>query len=221
MPESHERHKGEKDSVSRQNSPGGNYEIPHFDSDISCISIGDQCLHAVPDGSSDIKCELSHCKEFPKDDSNALEAVLNATKGSLLNQTESGKIQDVSFVYSGINVSSTKEALDEEDEIVHGIRSAVSIGKELSLLSGTASFTEGRSLRKSEENCSLQQSGLSISFVDQKADDVVYDTLQLINELLQLESEIPQRERSTVDAGIEEPQFRKPGDFRHRKRFSI
>ena len=199
MPESHERHKGEKYVVSRQNSAGGNYDIPHFDSDISCVSIGDHCLHAAPDG--------SRCKDFSEDDSNALEAVLNATKGSLLNQTESGKLQDVSFLHRDINVDTTKEASDEEDKIAHGIGSAVSIGKELSLIGGTASFTEDRSLRKSDENCSLQQSGLSISVVDQKAADIVYDTLQLINELLQLESDISQRERSTVDAGIEEPQF--------------
>ena len=199
MPESHERHKGEKYVVSRQNSAGGNYDIPHFDSDISCASIGDHCLHAAPDG--------SRCKDFSEDDSNALEAVLNATKGSLLNQTESGKLQDVSFLHRDINVDTTKEASDEEDKIAHGIESAVSIGKELSLLGGTASFTEDRPLRKSDENCSLQQSGLSISVVDQKAADIVYDTLQPINELLQLESDISQRERSTVDAGIEEPQF--------------
>ena len=207
MPESHERHKGEKDVVSRQNSAGGNYDIPHFDSDISCVSIDDHRLNATPDGSSNIKDDISHCKDFSEDDSNALEAVLNASKGSLLNQTESGKLQDVSFLHSDINVNTTKEASDEEDEIAHGIRSAVSIGKELSLLGGTASFTDGRSLRRSEENCSLQQRGLSISVVDQKAADIVYDTLQLINGLLQLEGEIPQRERSTVDAGIEEPQF--------------
>ena len=184
MPESHERHKGEKYVVSRQNSAGGNYDIPHFDSDISCVSIGDHCLHTAPNG--------SRCKDFSEDDSNALETVLNATKGSLLNQTESGK--DVSFLHRDINVDTTKEASDEEDKIAHGIRSAVSIGEELSLSGGTASFTEGRPLRKSEENCSLQQSGLSISVVDQ-------------NELLQLESHIPQQEQSTVDAGIEEPQF--------------
>lgn len=207
MPESHERNKGEKHAGSRQNSAGENYEIAHFDSDISCVSICELCLNAIPDGSSNIKGDISHRKEFSKDDSNALEDVLNATKGSLLNQTVSGKTQDGSFLHSDINVVKTKEALDEEDEKAHGIRSAVSIRKELSLLSGTASFTEGRSLRKSEDNCSLQQSGLSISTVDQKAADIVYDTLQLINELLQLESEIPQRERITVDAGIEEPQF--------------
>lgn len=195
MPENHDRHKREKDVVYSQNSDGGNYVIPHFHSDTSCVSVGENCLHAVPVDSSNIKGDISH-NEFSKDDSNALEAVPNATKGSLLNQTD-----------SDTNVDTTKGASDEEDKIARGIRSAVFVGKELSLLSGTKSFTECRSLGTSQENCFLQQSGLSISAVDQKAVDIVYDTLRLINEVLQLESEIPRRARRTVDAGIEEPQF--------------
>ena len=205
MPENHDRHRGEKDLVYRENSANGNYVIPHFDSDTSCV--GEHCLHAVPDDSSNIKGDILH-NEFSKDDSNIneLEAEPNATKGFL--QTESGKFQDVPFLHSDINVEITQEALnDEEDKIAHGIRSAVSMGRELSLLNGTKSFTECRTLGTSQENCSLQQSGLSISFVDQKAADIVYDTLLLMNEVLQLESEIPQRERSTVDSGIEEPQL--------------
>ena len=210
MPENHDRHKREKDVVYSQNSAGENYVIPHFHSDTSCVGVGENCLHAVPNDSSHIKGDTSH-NEFSKDDSNAaLETVPNATKGSLLHQTESSKIEDVLLSHSDINVDTTgKEALDEEDEKVNGIRSAVSIGKELSLLSGTKSFTECHSLGTSQENCCLQQSGLSISTVDQTAVDIVYDTLRLINEVLQLENEIPQRERSTMDAAIEEPQFTK------------
>ena len=210
MPENHDRHKREKDVVYSQNSAGENYVIPHFHSDTSCVDVSENCLHAVPNDSSHIKGDTSH-NEFSKDDSNAaLETVPSATKGSLLHQTESCKIEDVLLSHSDINVDTTgKEALDEEDEKVNGIRSAVSVGKELSLLSGAKSFTECHSLGTSQENYCLQQSGLSISTVDQTAVDIVYDTLRLINEVLQLENEIPQRERSTMDAAIEEPQFTK------------
>lgn len=198
MPESHGRHKGEKEAVVyRQNSAGEQHVILHFDSDTSCINVAEHCFHAVPEDSSYIKGVISH-NEFPRDDSNA-----QATMDFLFNQTESGKIQNVSLLHSGINVDTTKEESDEEGEI----RNVVSIGKELSLLSTSKSFTEGRSLGTSRENCSLHQSGLSISVVDQKAADIVYDTLRLIDEVLKLESAMPPRERSTVDAGIEEPQF--------------
>lgn len=204
MPESHDRHKGEKETVVyRQNSPGEHHVIPHFDSDTSCIIVAEHCFHAVPEDSSYIKGVISH-NEFPRDDSNA-----QATMDFLFNQTESDKIQNVSLLnsYSGINVDVTEEESDEEGEKLHGIRNVVSTGKELSLLSMTQSFTEGRSLGSSRESCLVQQSGLSISVVDQKAADIVYDTLRLIDEVLQLESTMPPRERSTVDAGIEEPQF--------------
>ena len=209
MPENHDRHKGEKDVVYRQNSAGGNYVFPQFDSDTSCVSVaGENCLHDLPEDSSNITGDISH-NEFSKNDSNALQTTPNATTGSLLNQTESGKIQNVSLLHNDINVGTTKDVLDGEDEMVHGIRSVLSIGKRLSFLSATKSCTDGRSLRSSQENCSLQQSRLSISVVDQEAADIVYDTLRLINEVLQLDSEIPQRERSTVDPLIEKPHFAK------------
>lgn len=210
MPENHDRHKGKKDLVYKRDSTGENYVIPHFDSDTSCVSIDEHCLHAVPEDSSNVKGDISQT-EFSKDDSNLLQAAPNATKNFLLHQTESSKIQDVSFLHSDINVDITKETLDEEDEIVSGMRSVVSIGKELSLLSRAKSFTEGKdhSLGTSQENCSLQESGLSISVVDQEAADIVYDTLRLMNEVLQLESEIPQRKQSTADAEIQEPQLPK------------
>lgn len=220
MPESHGRHKGEKEAVVyRQNSAGEQHVILHFDSDTSCINVAEHCFHAVPEDSSYIKGVISH-NEFPRDDSNA-----QATMDFLFNQTESGKIQNVSLLHSGINVDTTKEESDEEGEI----RNVVSIGKELSLLSTSKSFTEGRSLGTSRENCSLHQSGLSISVVDQKAADIVYDTLRLIDEVLKLESAMPPRERSTVDAGIEEPQFtnqtisgiEKDSAFETQSRFAI
>lgn len=220
MPESHGRHKGEKEAVVyRQNSAGEQQVILHFDSDTSCINVAEHCFHAVPEDSSYIKGVISH-NEFPRDDSNA-----QATMDFLFNQTESGKIQNVSLLHSGINVDTTKEESDEEGEI----RNVVSIGKELSLLSTSKSFTEGRSLGTSRENCSLHQSGLSISVVDQKAADIVYDTLRLIDEVLKLESAMPPRERSTVDAGIEEPQFtnqtisgiEKDSAFETQSRFAI
>ena len=207
MPENHDRHKREKDVVYSQSDAGENYVIPHFHSDTSCVGVDEHCLHAIANDSSHIKGDTSH-SEFSKDDSSALEAVPNATKGSSLYQTDSGKLaENVLLSHSDVNVVTTKEAFDEEDENVHGIRSEVSIGKELSLLSGTKSSTERRTLGTSQENFCLQQSGLNISAVDQTAVDIVYDTLQLINEVLRLESEIPQREGSTVDAGIEEPQL--------------
>lgn len=198
MPESHGRHKGEKEAVVyRQNSAGEQHVILHFDSDTSCINVAEHCFHAVSEDSSCIKGVISH-NEFSRDDSNA-----QATMDFLFNKTESGKVQNVSLLHSGINVDTTKEESDEEGEI----RNVVSIGKELSLLSTSKSFTEGHSLGTSRENCSLHQSGLSISVVDQKAADIVYDTLRLIDEVLKLESAMPPREQSTVDAGIEEPQF--------------
>ena len=203
MPENHGRHKEKPDLAFNQVSAGENYVLPHFESHTSCVCVGERCLVAV---TNDTHAD-SFNTELLKDDSSTQQTVPNATQGLLeLNQQESDS-EDVSFAHDDIAAHMSHEALDGEEGIVnempHGV---VSIGRELSLLSGEKSFTkEGDHSRTSHDNCFLRQSAQNsnISMADQEAADIVYDTLRLLNEVLQLESEMTERECSTESSVTE------------------
>ncbi len=212
MPESHERHKEKMDLVCRQESAGENYVLPHFASDTLCVSVGESCLRVVSEGTSNIKSGNSK-NELLRVAPNTQQTVSNATQDFLeLNQKESVSCQDAgitTLVHSDIDVHISKEALDGEHEIVNGMHSVASIRKELSLLStgSTKSFTEDEDRSEtSQENCFIQPSGRSISVVDQEAADIVYDTLRLMNEVLQLENEVTKREDNSLETEIHEAQ---------------
>lgn len=210
MPESHERHKEKMDLVCRQESAGENYVLPHFASDTLSVSVGESCLRAVSEGTSNIKgCNLQN--ELFKDVPNTEHTISNETQDFLeLNQKESLSSQDAGVTtleHSDIEVRMNKEEIGGEQEIVNVMSSVASMGKELSLLSSTKSFTEDEDRSgTSQENCFLQQSGHSISVVDQEAADIVYDTLRLMNEVLQLETEVTKREGNSLEYEIHEPQ---------------
>lgn len=188
MPESHDRHKAEKmDLGCRQESTSENYVLPHFSSDTLCVSAGESPIRAV---SSIDENNLQH----------------------ELNRKESGNDgRDLSIENNDIIVHITREELDREEEIVNSMRGAASIGKELSVLSITKSFTEQDDCSETpQEDCSLKESRLNILNVDQEAADIVYDTLRLMSEVLQLETEEMKREGSTLESEIYEPQHTDP-----------
>ena len=203
MPENHERHKQNLELVCRQDSASENYVLPCFTSDTLCVNVGASYLRTVS--------ASSFQNELLKDALNTQQNVSKATQDSLeLSPKEAGDGQDAvvsTFVHSDIDARINKQELDGEEEIVNGMHSVASIGKELSLLCRTKSFTvEEDHSGTSQENCFLQQSGLNVSVVDQEAADIVYDTLRLMNEVLQFETEITERDRNTSESEIHDTQ---------------
>ena len=203
MPENHERHKQNMELVCRQDSASENYVLPCFTSDTLCVNVGESYLRTVS--------ASSFQNELLKDALNTQQTVSNATQDSLeLSPKEAGDGQDsgvATFVHSDIDARINKQELDGEEEIVNGMHSVASIGKELSLLCRKKSFTvEEDHSGTSQEHCFLHQSGLNVSVVDQEAADIVYDTLRLMNEVLQFETEITERDRNTSESEIHDTQ---------------
>lgn len=210
MPENHERHK-ESDLLDGHDNASGNYALPNFASDTASSGLRKLFLPGVTKDTSGregdnvrtepLKDVLSHAQQ--QTEQNETQAVLKVS------DNESDNSEDESLVHRGADMDvPCKGELNREMKVINGLYSTVILEKELSLLNQRKSFTQVEdSSRTSHENCSLKQSPTNISIVDQEAADIVYDTLRLLSEVVQLDGEINRRQRSSSGSELQEAQL--------------
>lgn len=186
MPEHHERNKEKKGSVFTGECGDVEYGLRLYECNAS--SSRDKCSAAVNEVSSNIKVKVN-----PQQIATSLNH-----KESCFNQYECG-LQLDEEVSNNETEYKSKSTLDENYEIVpENKHREVSILNELSGIGQDLSLTENaegtQEKNDQEKNYPLQQDPSSIesfkmAVTYQESSEIVYDTLRLINEAIQLEDE--------------------------------
>ena len=199
MPEHHERNKEKKEPVFTGECGDVEYGLRLYECDAS--SARDGCSGAVNEVSSNIKVDVNknktqNSKVNPQQIATDVvqDTSLNHKK-SCFNQYECG-LQLDEEVSNNETECKSKITLDENDEIVpENKHREVSVQNELSEIDQDLSLTENDHAEgPQEKNYPLRQDPNSTDSLKkavkyQESSEIVYETLRLINEAIQLEDE--------------------------------